>query len=269
MFSVVKLEFAHFRGFSLVKFTKDFVWFLYQFIRYRSCASSCSFGSRVKKTIVGKNTNIGRSFIYNSQIKDNVLVADSCFISDSILEEQVSIYPESNIVNACIGKFTYIADNSYLNLVDIGKFCSLGSELICGRGDHPTNFASTHPVFYSTRNACRSSFSKENLFEERRKIVIGNDVWIGIRVFIKDGVKIGNGSIVAAGAVVTKDVPDYAIVGGVPAKVIRFRFSPQTIEKLQVMKWWNFNEDKLREAQSLIAQKDIQMFIRWHENNVS
>ena len=88
------------------------------------------------------------------------------------------------------------------------------------------------------------------------------------RVFIRDGVTIGNGAILGAGSVVVKDVPDYAIVGGVPAKVIRFRFTEDIIKRLQPIEWWNLSEENLRTAQPLIAQKDIQLFINWYEKNI-
>ena len=86
-------------------------------------------------------------------------------------------------------------------------------------------------------------------------MIIGNDVWIGSHVLIKGGVHIGNGACVAAGAVVVKDVPPYAIVGGVPAKVIRYRFSPEVIGKLLELEWWNFDESKLKNSIA-IFQKD-------------
>jgi serine acetyltransferase len=101
------------------------------------------------------------------------------------------------------------------------------------------------------------------LFDEKKPIHIGHDVWIGARVFIRDGVKIGNGAVVAAGSVVVKDVPDYAIVGGVPAKIIRYRFSEEMIAELLNLKWWEWPEEKLRKAQPYIAQKDVRKFIDW------
>ena len=168
-----------------------------------------------------------------------------------------------------IGRFSYISSRTIASQVTFGSFCSIGPECLIGYGEHPTDFVSTSPVFFSTLKQCGTSFSNINLFEERKKITIGHDVWLGARVFIKDGVTIGNGAIVGVGAVVVKNVPDYAIVGGVPAKLIRFRFSQELIQKLQIIKWWDLPEEYLREAQSLIAQQNIQMFISWYEKTKS
>lgn len=90
------------------------------------------------------------------------------------------------------------------------------------------------------------SFADRNYFEEFEKIGIGNDVWIGANVIILDGIEIGDGAVVAAGSVITKSVPPYAIVGGVPAKIIRYRFEKDKIEKLLILKWWDMDLAYLR-----------------------
>jgi chloramphenicol O-acetyltransferase type B len=250
-----------------VKFVEDCLWFLYQSWKYKNASVSFSLGSRLQKSQLDRDLKIGKSFIYNSEINRDSSIGDNCHIFNSCLEAHVSIYSDSNIIDSTIGRFTYIAGQSNLNLVKVGKFCSIGSQILCGSGEHPTDFVSTHPVFFSNLKQCGISFTEKNLFEERKEITIGNDVWIGSRVFVRDGVKIGNGAIVGAGSVVVKDVPDYAIVGGVPAKVIRFRFTEDIIKKLQSIEWWNLSEEILKEVQPLIAQKDIHLFIRWYENN--
>lgn len=95
-------------------------------------------------------------------------------------------------------------------------------------------------MFYSTSKQCGVTFATDNVFKEYLKpLKIGNDVWIQQNVFICGGVEISDGAIVLAGAVVTKDVPPYAVVGGIPAKVIRFRYDEETIQFLLRIKWWN------------------------------
>lgn len=110
---------------------------------------------------------------------------------------------------------------------------------------HPLNWLSTHPAFYSTRRQANISFTENDLFLDQKSIEIGHDVWVGARVMILDGCKIGNGAVIAAGAVVVKDVPAYAVVGGVPARIIKYRFEPDVIDFIQKMQWWNLNINEL------------------------
>ncbi|MFT4802864.1 MAG: acetyltransferase-like isoleucine patch superfamily enzyme [Psychroserpens sp.] len=161
------------------------------------------------------------------------------------INPKVRIDEPSRIYNSSIGENTYISVNSRISETYIGKFCSIGPNLLCGWGIHPTNGISTSPMFYSNLNQAGYSYVKESKIEEREVITIGNDVFIGMNVTILDGVKIGNGAIIGAGSVVTKDVPDYAIVGGVPAKLIKYRFDEYTVSQLLKLKWWDWHESRL------------------------
>lgn len=163
----------------------------------------------------------------------------------STIEEGCRLYGVTSIIDSDIGRNTYVAGASICDS-QVGAFCSIGPQvLIGGLGSHPTKWLSTHPSFYSIRGQSGACFVKENLFDELKKTTIGSDVWIGARAVIIDGVNIGNGAIVAAGAVVARDVPPYAIVGGVPAKLIRYRFSNDVIEKLTAWRWWLLPDEKL------------------------
>ena len=154
-----------------------------------------------------------------------------------------------------VGKHTYGNNNIEIyywgedTWLDIGDFCSLsGHILVYLGGNHRIDWATTFP-FGHIHQQTFNKFNGVGHPQTKGDVKIGNDVWIGARAFIKNGVKVGNGSIIAAGAVVVKDVPDYAIVGGIPAKIIRFRFSETIIEELLKIQWWDWDEEKLKEGQ--------------------
>lgn len=158
-----------------------------------------------------------------------------------------TLYDHVSLNNVALDDFTYIASNTAIMNTVIGKYCSIGPDCKIGLGKHPSkDFVSTHPIFFSVLKQTQITFADKNYFEEFAEIEIENDVWVGANTIILDGVKIGNGAIIAAGSVVTKDVPPYAIVGGVPAKIIRYRFDQRQIEKLLEIKWWNMDVEVLK-----------------------
>lgn len=157
--------------------------------------------------------------------------------------------------NMKVGAYSYLRRVAYVNGVQsIGRYCSIAPEAIIGGSEHPTDWLSTHPFQYNPSYLVRASFSKEGPERELPPLprsepcVIGHDVWIGAAAVVKRGVKIGNGAVVAAGAVVTRDVEPYAIVGGTPARIIRRRFDEKRIEKLLALEWWNHAADSLRDV---------------------
>lgn len=148
-------------------------------------------------------------------------------------------------LNCTVGFGTYCGDNVVVgdNRTTIGKFCSIAANVIIGASEHPLNYLSTSPFFYNEA----LGFSKGTCEIYLKPVHVGNDVWICDNVFIKGGVTIGDGAVLAAGAVVTKDVPPYAVVAGVPAKVLKYRFAPDIVQKLLELKWWNLPIEEIRQ----------------------
>jgi acetyltransferase-like isoleucine patch superfamily enzyme len=166
-----------------------------------------------------------------------------------------------------VGKYTYrykqfFNNGSYQLLSSIGNFCSIGDNVTIAKSNHPTSYISTHPFLYEKK---RGIISKNITIDNNDKVTIGHDVWLGVNSTILPGVTIGNGAIVAAGAVVTKDVQPYAIVAGVPAKTIRFRFTKEQIEFLMNSKWWDESDSSIKNNIHLFY--DIEEFrMNWADN---
>jgi acetyltransferase-like isoleucine patch superfamily enzyme len=183
--------------------------------------------------------------IRNRRMFTNFDQAYMAIVKRSFCGENVRVGHESLVEESTIGSYSYVSHHTEIFGTKIGKFCSIGPGCRIGVGIHPTHFISTSPVFFSTKKQAGISFVSKNIFEENREIRIGNDVWIGANVIILDGIEIGTGAIIAAGAVVTRDVTPYTIMAGVPAIPKKKRFSQKQIECLLQSQWWNWAPDQL------------------------
>lgn len=166
-----------------------------------------------------------------------------------VSEDPIFVDPRAFIFGNCkIGAYTYFGRGDLVGSVrSIGRFCSIAPNVTIGLGEHPMHFLSTHPAFFKgagmfpglkevmgvDRDASTLSYAPE----------IGNDVWIGTNAVISRGVKIGHGAVIGAGAFVNKDVPDYAIVVGQPARVVKLRFAESIVERLLRLSWWDYPPD--------------------------
>ena len=181
------------------------------------------------------------------RFKTSIIDRNCCINLTSKIATHCHILENTLILNSIINSYSYVGKNSVVQNAIIGSFCSIANDVFIGLGSHPTNYFTTSPLFYRVTNTFQLNLVDENLkFSEYLPIEIGNDVWIGARAIIMDGVKIEDGAIIAAGAVVTRNVPPYAIVGGVPAKVIRYRFEPEKIERLIKLQWWKWPLSELK-----------------------
>jgi acetyltransferase-like isoleucine patch superfamily enzyme len=207
--------------------------------------------------------NCYRIYYYKKKVK---IGANSLLNIKNMFEGHNVIGNNCEITTSLFGFGTYVADNSVIKYAKIGKFCSIGSFVQTGLGTHPAKvFVSTHPAFFSIEKQAGFTFVENNIFneqifldrEERYVVEIGNDVWIGNNVLIMDGLTIGDGAIIAAGSVVTKDVLPYTIMGGVPAKFIKLRFTEPQIKKLLDTEWWNWNVEKIKAKSSLFANINL------------
>lgn len=204
---------------------------------------------------------IRRYYIY---VKDKIRYRNFVHYNFTTKISSASSFEGANVIGSntwfCgnMGYGTYICNDCSI-IGNIGRFCSIAPEVKNTLGVHPISepYVSTSPMFFSLRKQTGKTFAKKQLFEELKEpIEIGHDCWIGQRVFIVGGVKIGIGAVVLAGAVVTKDVPPYSIVGGVPAKVLKYRYDDDTIKFLLKSEWWNRPIDWLEANYELFCDID-------------
>ena len=187
----------------------------------------------------------GRKDDIKTRFPNSQVAEDVCLTDTTVLEGYNCIYDGATIANSSIGRLTYIGAHSNLSNCKVGRFCSISWNVEVVAGRHPLSAASLHPIFYSSRSFSGLKFCDDDYFEQYRYaapnyyVVIGNDVLIASHALLLDGITIGDGAIILAGAVVTKNVAPYTIVGGVPARPIKTRFSKEIIEKLQQIKWWD------------------------------
>jgi acetyltransferase-like isoleucine patch superfamily enzyme len=193
------------------------------------------------------------------QNKQNLAKIGVLLLADAEMSASASVTFEAPVnmagelaMRGTIGAYTYVRPRCRLlaGLAGIGRYCSLATGVEIGDGDHPVDWLSTHPFQYGEAWVANrwSKLPEPPPYPKRSlkpRTLIGHDVWIGANALIMRGVRIGHGAIVAAGAVVSKDVPPYAIVGGVPAKLIRYRFDPATVRALLRLGWWDYTADSL------------------------
>lgn len=198
---------------------------------------------------------ISRLFLRLRLFNKKVYIGYGCSVAKVRFEGFSKVYPRCSIRQSSIGMASYIGYGSTLDSTSVGRFCSIGPDVRVGLHTHPLNFPSTHPAFYSPFFQSSLSFQEVPIVEElSRPVTIGHDVWIGARAMVLGGIDIGIGAVVAAGALVTRNVPPYAVVAGVPARIIRFRFSQDQIRILLESRWWDMSIAELEANKALFAK---------------
>lgn len=195
--------------------------------------SSCVFNIGLLRRLFSRKTGITlpRGVV---KVGGEVSLESPCVVSRACnLKSHISV-----------GAFTVLTDSryeGYIGNVDIGRYCSIAYGVNIGMFEHPVDWLSTSTRQYLSGHVNGARSVPIRPFNANPRTTIGNDVWIGTGATLIDGISIGDGAIIAAGAVVTKDVPPYAIVGGVPAKIIKYRFNEEIIAKLLELKWWQYD----------------------------
>ncbi len=193
-----------------------------------------------------KREKISREF---KRISNRIFGTEYAIDSTNIIEDNVLIDKSVVIMSHIkIGRGTYIRRDVYVDdYAEIGRYCSIANDVVIAPSEHPLENFSTHPISYDVFNYP----GKET------KTIIGNDVWIGTRAIIQKGVTIGDGAVIAANAVVTKNIPPYAVAAGVPTKIIKYRFNEEIIERLLKLQWWNLPFERLQDLKNLSVETAI------------
>jgi acetyltransferase-like isoleucine patch superfamily enzyme len=179
-------------------------------------------------------------------------------IRESRIAKTSKVEAGSEITRSTMGPHSFCGYNCVIINTDIGSYCSIANSVAIGLSEHPLSWISTSPVFYEGKDSVKTKYA-ENTRVRPLRTTIQNDVWIGERSMIRQGVTIGNGAVVGMNSVVTRDVPPFAIVAGSPARIIRKRFADDLIEKINLSAWWSRSPEVLRELGS--SATDVNEFL--------
>lgn len=187
----------------------------------------------------------------NSKVHEKASVGVNCKVINSIIDAEVALGDYNLFAYSEIGIYSYTGEFCHITSAKIGRYCSLSWNVTIGPGLHNYNLITAHPLLAVKR----FGFVDQALYNQYDKeSVVGNDVWIGCNAVIMRGVTIGDGAVIGANSVVTKDVPPYAIVVGSPARIIKYRFSAEIIKELLDLRWWNLSFEAIKQNIELFSK---------------
>lgn len=192
------------------------------------------------------------------------MIDPSVRLREAVIGKRCELLRNTRMEYASLGDYSYLGEHCEVADARIGKFCAIANMVRIGAPNHPMDRPSQHRFTYVPEYYEETARRDAGFFAQRRadQVIVGNDVWIGHAAILLPGVTIGDGAVIAAGAVVSKDVAPYSIVGGVPAKLIRERFSRDIAAKLAAIAWWDWPEAKLFAQVEAFQSGDIEGFCR-------
>lgn len=202
------------------------------------------------------------------QLGEEPWVDPTARVRESVLGPWTAVGARTTIAETTMGAYSYVVNDASIIYAEIGKFCSIAAHTRLNPGNHPMHRAALHHFTYRSKSYQLGPEDDHEFFDWRRshRVVLGHDVWIGHGAVVLPNVKIGTGAGIGAGAVVSKDVPPFAIAVGVPARVIRYRFEPKVQEALLELAWWDWERDRLSAAledfRALSAEEFVEKYRR-------